>query len=317
MKSLPTFEELHLRVKQFENRSLQEKEPEDALVWEQLLQNRILDRLPAGFALYDDQFVLLRYNRIYGDYVRMYTPYDAEQALGMSHFDYKPGAKPYMEAWFRHVKHSRTVNTQYDFKLGVRINGKYRFSYWDSHLAPVMDSSGAVRGFVMCCIDATERHLAKKALESRDEVVSFVRNYEDLKSSFRFLMEIRTEDKRRMEQNMLHNVNKLVTPCLAQLRKSRLSAYQMNLLSRIESNLNSIISPFSSKLSSKYFDLSPTEIRIAGLVRDGYTSKEIAELLGVTKDCIDFHRNNIRKKLGITNKKANLETRLTLLSQDN
>ena len=61
----------------------------------------------------------------------------------------------------------------YDFKLGVRINGKYRFSYWDSHLAPVMDSSGTIRGFVMCCIDATERHLAKKALESRDEVVSY------------------------------------------------------------------------------------------------------------------------------------------------
>lgn len=316
MKSLPTFEELHQRVKQFENRALQEKQPEDALVWEQLLQNHMLDRLPAGFALYDDQFVLLRYNRIYGDYVRMYTPYEAEQALGMSHFDYKPGARPYMEAWFRHVKHSRTFNTQYEFKLGVRINGKYRFSYWDSHLSPVMDSSGTVRGFLMCCIDATERNLTKKALESRDEDLSYVRNYEDLKSSLRFLMEIRAEDKRKMEQNILHNLNKLVMPFLEQLRRSRLNACQINILNRIESNLNSIISPFSSKLSSKYFDLSPTEIRIAGLVRDGHTSKEIAELLGVTKDCIDFHRNNIRKKLGIANKKANLQTRLTLLSQD-
>jgi len=315
MKSLPTFEELHQRVKQFENRSIQEEEPEDALVWEQLLQNRILDRLPAGFALYDDQFVLLRFNRIYADYVRMYTPYDAEQALGMSHFDYKPGARPYMEAWFRHVKHSRTVNTQYDFKLGVRIKGKFRFSYWDSHLAPVMDSSGTLRGFLMCCIDATERNLMKKAIESRDEVVSYVRNYEDLKSSLRFLMEIRTEDKRKMEQNILNNLNQLVMPCLEQLRRSRLNAYQMNLLNRIESNLNSIISPFSSKLSSKYYGLSPTEIRIAGLVRDGKASKEIADLLVVTKDCIDFHRNNIRKKLGISNKKANLETHLLLLSQ--
>jgi hypothetical protein len=225
----------------------------------------------------------------------MYAPYDAEQALGMSRFDYKPGARSYMEAWFRHVKHSRTVNTQYDFKLGVRINGKYRFSYWDSHLAPAMNSSGTLRGFLMCCIDATERNLTKKALESRDEVVTYVRNYEDLKSSLRFLMEIRTEDIRKMEQNILHSLNQLVMPCLEELRRSRLNACQMNLLNRIESNLNSIISRFSSRLSSNYYGLSPTEIRIAGLVRDRKASKEIADLLGVTKDCIDFHRNNIRK----------------------
>jgi hypothetical protein len=63
MKSLPTFEELNQRVKQFEKRALQEKETEDILVWEQLLRNPMVDRLPAGFALYDDQFVLLTYNR--------------------------------------------------------------------------------------------------------------------------------------------------------------------------------------------------------------------------------------------------------------
>lgn len=315
MKSAPTYEELNQRVKQFENRVLQKKDTEDILVWEQLLQNPIVHRLPAGFALYDDQFVLLRYNRIYADYVRMYTPYDAEQALGMSHFDYKPGARPYMETWFRHVKHSRKVNTQYDFKLGVRINGKYRFSYWDSQLAPLMDSSGTLRGFLMCCIDETERNLMKKALESRDEVPFYVRNYEDLKSSLRFLMEIRTEDKRKMEQNILHNLKQLLMPCLEQLGRSGLNAYHMNILNSIESNLNSIISSFSSKLSSEYYGLSPTEIRIAGLVRDGKASKDIADLLGVTKDCIDFHRNNIRKKLGISKKRTNLETHLLLLSQ--
>jgi len=63
MKPAPTYEELNKRVKQFENRALQEKETEDILVWEQLLRNPMVDRLPAGFAVYDDQFVLLRYNR--------------------------------------------------------------------------------------------------------------------------------------------------------------------------------------------------------------------------------------------------------------
>ena len=63
MKPASTYEELSQRVKQFENRALQEKETEDILVWEQLLRNPMVDCLPAGFALYDDQFVVLRYNR--------------------------------------------------------------------------------------------------------------------------------------------------------------------------------------------------------------------------------------------------------------
>jgi len=63
MKPASTYEELSQRVKQFENRALQEKETEYILVWEQLLRNPMVDRLPAGFAVYDYQFVLLRYNR--------------------------------------------------------------------------------------------------------------------------------------------------------------------------------------------------------------------------------------------------------------
>jgi DNA-binding CsgD family transcriptional regulator len=50
------------------------------------------------------------------------------------------------------------------------------------------------------------------------------------------------------------------------------------------------------------------EIQVTNLVRQGKTTKKIAELLNLATSTIDTHRNKIRKKLGIKNKKINLKT---------
>ena len=78
----------------------------------------------------------------------------------------------------------------------------------------------------------------------------------------------------------------------------------------IESNLDEITSPFVHGLTGSYLRLTPTEIQVANLVKQGKTTKEIAELLNLSKGTIDTHRDNIRKKIGIKNKKINLRTQL-------
>jgi len=54
--------------------------------------------------------------------------------------------------------------------------------------------------------------------------------------------------------------------------------------------------------------LTPTEIQVAVLIKEGKSSKEIAESLRVSAAGIDFHRKNIRKKLGLKNTKTNLRS---------
>lgn len=60
--------------------------------------------------------------------------------------------------------------------------------------------------------------------------------------------------------------------------------------------------------------LTAKEIQIANFVKEGKSSKDIAELMDVSKRTIDFHRKNIRLKLGINNKKGNLRSSLLNLS---
>jgi len=71
-----------------------------------------------------------------------------------------------------------------------------------------------------------------------------------------------------------------------------------------------IISPFTYKLSSKVLGLTPKEIHVANLVKDGKTAKEIAGLFDVSVRTIEFHRKSIRAKIGLKNSKVNLRSRL-------
>jgi DNA-binding CsgD family transcriptional regulator len=82
----------------------------------------------------------------------------------------------------------------------------------------------------------------------------------------------------------------------------------------MEENLNNIVSPFINRLSAVYKNLTPKEIQIAELVKQGKKSKEIAELFGISVGTVITHRNKIRKKLDLRLKDANLRSHLLSLA---
>lgn len=159
--------------------------------------------------------------------------------------------------------------------------------------------------------DISERKRAEEALIKREKELEIkTRNLEELNTALKVLLKKRDEDKKELEDKVLLNVKRLVFPYLERLQMSGLDERQKTYASILESNLNEIISPFSQSLSSRYVSLTPMEIEIANLIKQGKTTKEIANLLSLSGKTIEVHRKNIRKKIGINNKKANLRSHL-------
>ncbi|MDY6837122.1 MAG: helix-turn-helix transcriptional regulator [Thermodesulfobacteriota bacterium] len=162
--------------------------------------------------------------------------------------------------------------------------------------------------------ESQERKRVEAALRKSEAAVKdHVRNLEEVKMALKVLLKRREEDKAELEEKVLSNVKGLILPYVDALRNTRLDPKQQTYLGIIESHLNRIVSPFSAKLSSKYWGLTPREIQVAALIKEGKTSKEIAELSNVSTRAIEFHRDNIRAKLGLKNKKANLRSSLLSL----
>jgi PAS domain S-box-containing protein len=158
-------------------------------------------------------------------------------------------------------------------------------------------------------VDARTFELAEANRQLKDKAD----NLKEANIALNVLLKKREDDKKELEEKILLNVKELVVPYLKKLRKSGLNDRQKTLTDILDSNLNGIISPFLFTLSAKYASLTPKEIRVANLVRDGKTTKEIARLLISSTDTIDFHRKNIRKKLGLQNTKSNLRSYLLSL----
>ena len=152
--------------------------------------------------------------------------------------------------------------------------------------------------------------LENRVKERTEELEIQKSSLEETNIAMQVLLEKREEDKKEMEDNVLTNVKEMIAPYVKKLKKIKLNDQQNAILNIVESNLNEIISPFSRKMSSKYLNLTPTEIHVANLIRHGINSKEIAELMGLSPQTIYNHRKNIRKKFGLENKRTNLRSHL-------
>jgi DNA-binding CsgD family transcriptional regulator len=138
---------------------------------------------------------------------------------------------------------------------------------------------------------------------------------EQVNAALNVLLSKREEDRSALEESVVVNVKELVLPYLEKLKKSELQSEKMTLITILESHLKDIISPFTTKLSSQFIKLTATEIKIANLVKDGRTNKEMASMLDLSENTVKNHRSQIRNKLGIKHKKINLRSYLRSLSK--
>lgn len=180
--------------------------------------------------------------------------------------------------------------------------------------SPLFDMNGNLSGAVEAIRDVTEQKQIESVLLKREgELEEKAHQLEEINIALKVLLKRREEDKKELEESLLTNVKESVLPFLEKLKKSGLDENQKTYLGIVESQLGEIISPFLRSLSSKFTNLTPMEVKVAKLIKEGRTSKEIAEILGVAEQTIMTHRNNLRAKLGLRNEKVNLYSHLMSL----
>ena len=159
--------------------------------------------------------------------------------------------------------------------------------------------------------DTLEMRVEDRTIELQNKTLEL----SETNTALKILLNHRENDKEELGEKVLSNVKTLVEPYLKELKDTQADQKQIVLLNLLESGLKNILSSFSSKLSSKYLALTPGELQVAYLVREGKRTKEIAELLNLSDKTIEDYRKNLRKKLGIKNMKVNLRTFLLSVPQ--
>ena len=154
-------------------------------------------------------------------------------------------------------------------------------------------------------LDITERKIAEDALRSASGAL--LEQKAELERKNTALQEVLSQlelEKLRLKEELSAGLDEILTPFLNRMKiRKELRKYAVQVQKRVK-DLTSSLRP--SAAAERLRKLTLREREICEMVRGGLSSKEISDLLRVSRQTVDAHRRSIRKKLGLTNKGGGL-----------
>ena len=194
----------------------------------------------------------------------------------------------------------------------IRKDGSRRFV--EVSVTLKRDIHGKPIGFMGISRDITERKKYQAELEAKEnELKHKNQSLEEANTALNVLMKKVEEHRIINEETLRNNLNKVTLPYLQKAKEKIRDKAALDSLRLLEESLNSIFAPFAHDLAPNFPRLTSTEIDVANFIVQGKRTKEIADVLSVTPKAIEVHRNNLRRKFGLTNQKTGLRTHLLSL----
>jgi len=154
------------------------------------------------------------------------------------------------------------------------------------------------------------RLIAEQALQENNKQLLIERKaLQEANAALRVVLANIEDEKKQICKNIRVNIDKVIMPILHAMAPA-VSESKHKYLDMLKTNLEEITSPFTSQIINNFQFLTPAEINICNMIRNGLRTKEIAHLRGVSVTTVSRHREHIRKKLKITNEQINLTTYL-------
>ena len=226
----------------------------------------------------------------------------------------------------------------------IRILTKRREERWVDFAVDTITHRGRPAGIVIA-VDQTRRRLAEDRLRRSEEICrrrleSMVEHRTDElrranrelhrllveQKQFRLALERKNTalhellerigaEKEQVREEMARSVKKLVLPKLWKLKNSN-NHRDRPMLSLIEKDVRSVASSFGRRITDPGNRLTPKEIEICDMIKNGLGSKEIAGALQLSIKTVHRHRDNIRKKFQLSGRRANLAAYLMKLGSE-
>ena len=280
------------------------------------LPKTVLNSLSAHIAILDQDGVILETNTAWRQFASRHGMPADYDARGINYLDICDASKGSDEEdafkvaeGIRNVIRGDIEEFLYDYPCHSKEE-----RHWYYMRAIRMSGEGPVR-VVASHEEITALKLTEEALkQSQETLMDQKQSLEEANIAMKVLLKQREQDKLDLEKKVLRNVKDLVLPYVEKLKNARLKPKDHTLVEIVDEHLQDIISPMLQRLSNASMILTPQEMQVAALVKDGRTSQEIADILNVAETTINFHRKNLRIKFGLRNKRTNLRSYLLTLS---
>ncbi len=115
------------------------------------------------------------------------------------------------------------------------------------------------------------------------------------------------DERDKTNQQIAQNLERIIKPSLMKLRAS-VGERGRTQIDALESALAEVTSPFVSDIEKQFVNLTPREMEVCNHIKNGFRSKEIADLLNISVQTVEKFRQKIRKKLKIDGSSANLSS---------
>lgn len=263
---------------------------------------------PTGLGIYEvieQEQVDVKYLMVSQEYCSI-TGYSAYELIGhnWSEFEYLKNEK--QKEIIQHFLSKGKTMKNYEVELSTRTGETKSLNV--SFQRVICSNKDYL---IASLVDITDINKVYKRVDDQNKLLESSNEKLERKSvALSETVESMVHERKKSEQTIYEHLNAQLEPIISKLKLSKVDE---DIVKTIEAIIDSLNKSDSSALQDALKMLSSKELELVHLIRKGYSSKEIANLMKIGYNSIESYRKNVRKKFGLQNSSVNLKTYLQSL----